>query len=63
MDLKRIKNKDYKKMENIKKRLIESYLNNIEDEDRNYRNKDYFIDILNISNNLKSILKMYTNEL
>lgn len=63
MDLKRIKNKDDKKIEDIKKRLIKTYLNNIADEDINYKNKDYFIDILNISDDLKNILKIYSNEL
>lgn len=63
MDLKRIKYKDDKKMENIKKRLIKSYLYNIEYEHRKYRNKNYFIDMLNISDDLKSIIKLYINEL
>lgn len=62
MDLKKNKDKDNKKMENIKKRLIESYIANT-DEDYSKINDHNFIDNLNITDDLKDILKRFSNEL
>lgn len=58
-----LKDKNNKNLENIKERLLESYINNVNSEDSFIMNRHDFIDELNINDKLKNILKIYSNKL
>lgn len=62
-NLKKAQNEKDKNFKDIKNRLISSYINNLNCEDRIKRNNHDFIDSLNITEDLKKVLKLYSNEI